>query len=310
MRLTAIDAVIADLRSVHPELQDPLTWTAMSAILAREGIVLITIPLLHDAQVISCDGISVIAINSNAPVARHTYYAAHEYGHIKLHFQEHGEVVYHSTACWPEDPREDDAEYFATTLLMGPQRLAVSAASSYPDVETVNRVGDDAPIVGPRRRKAPLPNGQVAQGSLPLPPDAPLPHQPRPRKTSPEDSIVALLRRNSPKLDARLRARDRAAEQTLDLRPRVEFEAEGRKHYFVDSEGGRWRIHDMMQPGRKSKSTREYAIEPPNNWAEARVFVRSDGTRRRYAFTFAESHELNPAMLERQLQRTTVMPTL
>lgn len=123
MKREAIDGVIAQLRMRYPELNAPLTWSTLSAILAREGVGVIRVPLIHDAQVISCDGVSIIALNSHGNQRRYTYYAAHEWGHIKLHFREADEIVYHTSACWPDDPREDDAEYFATSLLMGPSSM-------------------------------------------------------------------------------------------------------------------------------------------------------------------------------------------
>lgn len=304
MNVAAIDTVIAELRQVHPELQQPLTWEAMTAILHREGIVLLRIPLTHDAQVISADGISIIAINSNSSPRRHTYYAAHEYAHVHLHFREAHEVVYHTSACWPDDPREDDAEYMATMLLLGPQRPGIAETKRHH--RRRKDVGDSAPIVQRARVKPATP----PQPSLPLSEDPPPPYAvPSDSKsTSADDALSALLKRHSPRLRARLIARDRAdrvhRETTLDLRPRVEFESDGRKHYFVDRDGVRWRIYDMV-PARNG--TRVTASEPPHNWGTERVFVREDGTRRRHAFSFRESHELDPAMLERQLARATAI---
>lgn len=308
MRIDAIDAAIADLRQLHPELREPLTWLSMSAILQREGITLITIPLVHDAQVISCDGVSVIAINSNAPVVRHTYFAAHEYGHIKLHFKEPHEIVYHTSACWPEDPREDDAEYFATSLLMGPQRLARSAASTVDAVEgTVTRykdAGDGRRLVHTPKRR--VQRASPAQTILPLPPEPALPHEVIAVEVR-DDAVRAMLKATSPRLRARLVARERREraqqEATLDLRPRVEHVGDGkqRKHYLVDRDGVRWRIWDLMPPGRRSSSPKLVRVEPPHNWAEERAFVQEDGTQRRYSFKYRESRELQAAALERQL---------
>lgn len=297
MNVDAIDAVIAELRTIHPELQQPLTWNAMTRILGRERIVLFTTPLVHNAQVISCDGVSVIAINSNATVARHTYYAAHEWGHIKLHFRDPGEIVYHTTACWPDDPREDDAEHFATVLLMGP------ASASPPERRRRRAPYKEVP--------APKPSVQVP---LPLPPERPSPYDVHlgDRVTDPEDSIRHLLKASSPRLRARLDARDREDRVQravgLDLRPRVEHVREGRerKHYLIDRDGTPWRIYDLVPPGRKSVKLTASAVEPPHGWATERVFLRADGERRRYAFAFRESRDLDPAQLERQLSAASV----
>lgn len=302
MRVAAIDAVIAELRSVHLELQQPLTWDGISAILAREGIPLLRLPLVHDAQVISCDGVSVIAVNSNGNPRRQTYYVTHEWGHVKLHFRDAGEIVYHTSACWPNDPREDDAEYFATRLMLGPQVDRVQSIEG-----TVTRhddgpeLGDGAPVVHKPRSRRRLP--PTEQGSFPF---AATNH---PVGQPAEDHVRAVLKQNSPRLRAKLEARDRADREriaaTLDLRPRIEFTRDGkeRKHYFVDRSGRRWRVWDMVSPNRKSTSLKNVPVEPPNNWAVERVFVAEDGTKRSYLFPFHESHALEPALLERQLDR-------
>lgn len=308
MRTGDIDATIAELRSLHAELRAPLTWQTMTTILRREGISLLRLPLRHDAQVISCDGISVMAINSNAPTARHTYYAAHEYGHIKLHFRD-GEIVYHTSACWPDDPREDDAEYFATQLLMGPDHLAVSAESSVVAEGTVTRYGDDAPVVSrPRRRAKPKPSPSQTTLPLPVDPAPPFSYEAATGQThmrhssDPEDHVRYLTRRaNRGSFVARDRAERSARETMLDLRPRIEFVKEGRKWYFVARDGVRWRVYDILQPSGRSSKTAPFPVEPPHNWATERAFVRQDGLQRRYQFAFRETHELETEHLERQL---------
>jgi hypothetical protein len=303
MRTDAIDAMIADLRQIHPELQAPLSWETMSVILQRERITLLMLPLMHDAQVISCDGVSVIAINSSAPVARHTYFAAHEWAHIKLHFKEAGEIVYHTSACWPDDPREDDAEHFATQLLMGPREWTQARAAEAPEgtvrtYKDVGAIGDDQPMVHrPRRR---VPKARPEQTSLPL------------EHHDPEDSLIAMVKHWSPRLRARLDARDRAEKAShavlLDLRPRVETVTDDdrkRKHYFVDRDGNRWRVYDMLPAGKKSATGKPVPVEPPHNWAESRTFLGADGSKRSYSFRFREPRELEPANLERQLRAAT-----
>ena len=311
MNQSAIDALIADLRLLHPELQQPLTWETMSLILRRERIALLKLPLQHDAQVISCDGVSVIAINSNASVRRHTYFAAHEWGHIKLHFREPGEIVYHTSACWPDDPREDQAEYFATTLLLGP----VAPLGDAPEGSVVRR--NDGAVEPPaeyRRRRRRLPKTPpAAQTTLPLPPD-PVPYyviMPEPPNDR-SDAVTHLVRVYSPRLRAQLADQERveavARAQQLDLRPRVEVVIDGRerKHYLIDRDGRRWRVYDMVPPRQRSSRSKPTATEPPNNWAESRNFVAEDGVRRQYQFKFREERAMNPLQLERQLQSAEV----
>lgn len=70
-----------------------------------------------------------IIVNHDAPRRRHPYYAAHELGHFLLHVEGDGpgkwEVCYRMDDDWPDDPNEDEAEFFATAVLEGP-RTAVT----------------------------------------------------------------------------------------------------------------------------------------------------------------------------------------
>jgi len=119
MQVESIDAVIAAKREVHPELAHPLTWDALRAITDREGIVLAAVSLTRPAKLVAYDGAWMILVNSGLPPRRHTYFAAHELGHLWLHrTSDAGErLVYHMDTNWPNDPREDDAEFFAQRVL-------------------------------------------------------------------------------------------------------------------------------------------------------------------------------------------------
>lgn len=115
-----IAAVIEQKRMIHPELSSPLHWPGLRQILTREGVLLARAPLDRSAQLVPYDGVWVLLINADAPARRHTYFAAHELGHLWLHV-EHGherwEHCYHMATDWPDDPREDDAELFAQMVL-------------------------------------------------------------------------------------------------------------------------------------------------------------------------------------------------
>lgn len=123
MDVVAIHSVLAEKRELHPELRHPLTWDALRAIAEREGIVVAAVSLARPAKLVAFHGEWMILVNSSLPARRHTYYAAHELGHLWLHRPEDtGQQVYHMDLNWPDDPREDDAELFAQ-LVLGGDRL-------------------------------------------------------------------------------------------------------------------------------------------------------------------------------------------
>lgn len=119
MNLYDVDQVIEAVRVFHPELRRPATWSAMRRAFRREGILLTLLPLTSNAKLISMGGVSVMAVNRDAPAARHTYFAVHEYAHVHLHAPAADEVVFNMTPCWPDDAREDEAEFFAQRLMQG-----------------------------------------------------------------------------------------------------------------------------------------------------------------------------------------------
>lgn len=119
-RMIAVVAAVEDARQRHPELQAPLRWRSLVQIFDRERIILRRLPIASNADVLGFDGIFVVTINSEAIHRNHTRYAAHEYGHIHLHFDDVGEVAKNLSPCQRGDPREIEAELFATMLLIGP----------------------------------------------------------------------------------------------------------------------------------------------------------------------------------------------
>ena len=122
----AIRAVIDRKREQHPELGAPLRWDGLRRILAREDVGLLTaqLPRGANAQLVQFMGAWSIVLSADAPPRRHTYYAAHELGHLWLHHDrtcDRGECVYKMDDAWVDDPQEDDAEVFAACLLGGPR---------------------------------------------------------------------------------------------------------------------------------------------------------------------------------------------
>lgn len=133
-----ISSVIARKRELHPELARALSWPGIQRICEREGVDLFVaksrMPRL--AQLVPYDGAWSIMISHDAQVRRHTYLAAHELGHLWLHHDatsERWERVYNMDRNWADDPREDDAEMFATLVLAGPTR---ARAMLPPEAET------------------------------------------------------------------------------------------------------------------------------------------------------------------------------
>lgn len=116
----AIAAVIERKKAHHPELASPLRWDGLRRILDREGVLLGLVPLSHPAMLTCHERMWIILVNSALPARRHTYYAAHELGHLWLHVDQDADRwqrVYHMDPNWQDDPREDDAELFAQMVL-------------------------------------------------------------------------------------------------------------------------------------------------------------------------------------------------
>jgi hypothetical protein len=137
VKVEAISAVIARKRETHPELARALTWPGLSRICEREGVAIAFQPLPRAAQLVPYLGRWAILINKDEPYRRHTYRAAHELGHLWLHHDvqhERSELVYNMDTQWGDDPREDDAELFASLVLAGPARSR--AMVPLPECET------------------------------------------------------------------------------------------------------------------------------------------------------------------------------
>lgn len=123
MNVEAIAKVIARKRALHPELARHLTWPGLQRICAREGVSIrvskTRVP--RQAQLVPYAGSWTIILSPDAPPRRHTYLGAHELGHLWLHHDatcDRWERVYNMDADWYADAREDDAELFASLVLM------------------------------------------------------------------------------------------------------------------------------------------------------------------------------------------------
>lgn len=116
-------AAVAALRELHPELRVPhLTWDGMRRVLAREGVLVASVPLGRPAKLLPYEGVAVMLLD-NSRRARHLWYAAHELGHWKLHVAlDPYERCYHMDDTLSDDPQEREAELFADLLMYEPQR--------------------------------------------------------------------------------------------------------------------------------------------------------------------------------------------
>jgi hypothetical protein len=113
--------VIQEKWRQHPELI-PLKWEGLKRVLARENVGLFVMCLPRPAQLVQYRGAWSILVNSSLHPRRHTYYAAHELGHLWLHHDrtcERWERCYNMDDEWQADPREDDAEMFAMIVMGG-----------------------------------------------------------------------------------------------------------------------------------------------------------------------------------------------
>ncbi len=116
-------AVVDSLRERHPELGRALTWSALERVLRRERIAVARMALVGGtpADVMGVAPYFVITLSSEFPPRRQTRDAAHEYGHIKLHPSELGEIDRNLSPIESTDPREFEAQLFAQLLMVGPE---------------------------------------------------------------------------------------------------------------------------------------------------------------------------------------------
>jgi Zn-dependent peptidase ImmA (M78 family) len=113
--------VLTEQRDRHPELRRVLTWNGVRAICRRLGIPIIAVPMPRPAKLIAPLGTPVILVDANTPPRRHTWFVAHELAHVFLGHACGEEFVFHLHECWPDDPREDEAEVLTTLMLGGPE---------------------------------------------------------------------------------------------------------------------------------------------------------------------------------------------
>jgi hypothetical protein len=266
-----VDRAIAQLRAEHPELGRPVTWHGLRAVLKRERIWLTTAPLDVPAMLLSQFGYSVIVMNAELVPRDQARYAAHELAHVKLHVDGSHEPTFDVSPCSPADPREREAIYFATSVLLGP---ALSAP--WPEQEV-------------RRAAAGPPRAVVMMIPRTIPAKPRRARRPYLERPSDADDHITWAMRYAAKHPLRIR---RFSEQRL---PRME-QLSDKTCYFLDEDGRRWRVHDVAVTGRG----RVQRLELMSDWSTYRVFVPKEGPWRWYAFVRREGRGLSSAHLAQQ----------
>jgi hypothetical protein len=121
-----VRTTIAEVRRLHPELRMPATWTTVRRVFQREGIMLIRQRGLKSrAQAFFELGVAVISIDSGETNARElARLAAHEYGHVRMHFDANGPSI--PMPARRGSRAELEADLFADLLLRGAHAASLS----------------------------------------------------------------------------------------------------------------------------------------------------------------------------------------
>lgn len=109
---------VHEARARHPELRQPLNGPRLALVLQRERINVVFRSISAKAYVFGADGVYIIVANSALRGREQVRVVAHEYGHIRLHV-DRDEITRQLEPCTPGDPREAEAEMFASALMLG-----------------------------------------------------------------------------------------------------------------------------------------------------------------------------------------------
>lgn len=123
-RTEQLERIVQAKRRAHRELRKPLSWSAFREICTREGVIVTLAVVERPACIFGFQGAWTILLSSRG--VRQLHYGAHELGHLWAHIDQEPlgrfEATYYMDTGWPDDPREDEADYMAALLLMGPGR--------------------------------------------------------------------------------------------------------------------------------------------------------------------------------------------
>lgn len=121
-RTEQLDRIVAAKRRRHPELRRALSWSGFREICAREGVIVTLADVERPGCIFGFEGSWTILLSSRG--VRQLHYGAHELGHLWAHVDQEPlgrfEATYYMDTGWPDDPREDEADYVAGLLLLGP----------------------------------------------------------------------------------------------------------------------------------------------------------------------------------------------
>ncbi|MGN6111259.1 MAG: ImmA/IrrE family metallo-endopeptidase [Kofleriaceae bacterium] len=263
----AVDAA----RQAHPELEKPLTPKALWRVLAREGVDVVRRRIRQRARVSSYGGAAVIFLHEDLSPREAWKYAAHEWGHVLLHFPEHGEHERQLSPCRRGDPREDEAALFARLLLLGAE-----ATIDHPDV---------APLAGRIVAKA-------YRAALPPQIPLPLPYVPPP-------AAPKLPPRRGTQRQPPLRGSLIGLGSTHDSL-RFDWSNDGKPLLWFSYAAGWCEVWDVQVDPESGKRS---VVKVGSRGVAERVFVTTSAERRRYRFQEGETRRRTVAALEEQFAR-------
>lgn len=120
-RIEQLDQILRAKRRAHPELRRPMGWSDFRAVCEREGVVVEATSVQCQACLFSIDGTWIILVQRDG--VRQLMPGAHELGHLWAHVDQEPlgrfEATYHMDTDWADDPREEEADYIATQLILG-----------------------------------------------------------------------------------------------------------------------------------------------------------------------------------------------
>lgn len=284
-RVLNVVAAVEAAREAHPELEAPLTGHRLWRVLARESIAVLRAPIRQAARASGFDGDFVITLQAGLPARQAWKYAAHEYGHIKLHLAERGEHIRNLSPCRRGDPRELEANLFALLLVLGPAHTV-----EHPDAARIA----DAIVARALRASRPP--------QIPLPITGPQTHPPVPTPPAPDDrkeSPLHFVLRTRREMAGR-RARTWGHGCSHDAL-RFDWSKEGRPLRFFDYTHGWLDVYDLH----RDAAGRIETLKAGDRRAAVRVFVLSATDRRRYVFADGEQRSRSVHDLERHLRAAT-----
>lgn len=286
-RALNVFVIVDELRRIHPELSAPLRGTRLWDVLAREGItVKHNRRIGQPARSSGFDGDYTIRTRRGLRPRDAWGWSLHEYGHIKLgHLGDEGEFAKNLTPCMPDDPREDDANLFATLVFLGP--------TATPDTPRVARI--IAKIEARRYRQRPVKEEEQLQ--LGISRGVPMYKHPAWPAGSGEhgsynpDPYPPRYRHQAP----RIKVGDSHESLLFD------WSRDGKPLRYFHLQLGWLDVWDTM-PATKPGRSREILVAGDRR-ATWRDFIISSTDRRRYVFTDREKRSRTPKDLNHQLER-------